>query len=249
MQEGIPPAIEFALYLAPFAIVIFIESNKKADKKLAIDTKKKKIDGIINSEQNNDNKLFFNPELTKECFSYNNENFAISINVLEKKLFIALDERHIYNFENIINVEIEIDGNSVASPSLGGAIAGGLLFGGAGAIVGSSAKTINKQIKDICLKIFIDDLNNPYHRLVFFTSETFIPSNHESISVPQKNINEWYARLLNIIDKNKSSSTTEPNTPSISIADEILKLSKLLKNGHISKEDYDNLKTSLINRQ
>ena len=66
-------------------------------------------------------------------------------------------EIKVFNIKDVNGFEVIIDGKNVAN--IGGAITGGILFGGIGAIVGSSA---NKQkINSINLLFKINDFNNP----------------------------------------------------------------------------------------
>jgi hypothetical protein len=63
----------------------------------------------------------------------------------------------VFNIKDVNGFELNIDGKNVAN--IGGAITGGLLFGGVGALVGSSA---NKQkITKIELMFKLNDFNNP----------------------------------------------------------------------------------------
>jgi len=74
------------------------------------------------------------------------------------------------DFKQIIRSEMLVDGNQVASRSLGGAIIGGALFGGVGAIVGSnvSSATVKKNVETVKLKLLLKDINEPAYELIFF---------------------------------------------------------------------------------
>lgn len=81
-------------------------------------------------------------------------------------------------FGEIISCELAIDGQSVYKKSalrtIGGAVAGGAIFGGAGAIVGglSSSYKENKNIKKVEIKIVSRNISNPSCRMTFFSSGT-----------------------------------------------------------------------------
>ena len=80
----------------------------------------------------------------------------------------------IYDYDDIVNFELLEDGNSVASGGLGRALVGGILFGGAGAVVGGV--TGRKKTKNYCeslkLKVTVDDINNPSVYINFINEKT-----------------------------------------------------------------------------
>lgn len=69
----------------------------------------------------------------------------------------------VLEFSQLVSFELLEDDSAVASGSVGAALAGGLLAGGAGAIAGSmaGAKTTKKVVEKMVVKIVIDDLKNP----------------------------------------------------------------------------------------
>ena len=72
----------------------------------------------------------------------------------------------------------------------------------------------------------------------FIKNEIAFPTHHIAVTKAQTKINEWYSRFLNIINKQTKTSK--------SLADKILRLSKLLKDGIISQEDFDTLKMKAL---
>lgn len=80
-----------------------------------------------------------------------------------KQMLIAtLFESHVIDYDEIISFELLEDNESVASGGVGRAIVGGILFGGAGAVVG--AVTANKK-KNYCnslgVKITVNNTDQP----------------------------------------------------------------------------------------
>ena len=240
---------ELLIYGLPCVIaagILFYQNQQKKEKT-------EKYRNILSDSENSSSKAVFDPSKSANTVSYHNEHCALSLNNDTKEILIAastgqygITQTYVYNFDNIVNVEIEIDGNSVASPSIGGAIIGGVLFGGAGAIIGSSNKTVNQKIKNIALKIYVDDLKNPYHRLLFYSNTTAVATNHPYVVQPQKEVNEWYSRFLNIIEKRKMVSMDNGKNSNHSVADEIAKLAALLKDGSISQDEFDAMKKKTL---
>ena len=87
---------------------------------------------------------------------------VIMLNV-EDKTWTAFPFAKIYKFKDLIDYEIIENGSTVSSKGIGRAIAGGLLFGGVGAIIGGvTAKSKTKNILNgLFLKIVINDFDNP----------------------------------------------------------------------------------------
>lgn len=77
------------------------------------------------------------------------------------------------NFDDIIESEVVIDDETVTKTArgsqIGGAVVGGVLLGGVGAIVGGlSGKTKSKdEVKNIDMKITVNNMKNPVHRINF----------------------------------------------------------------------------------
>ncbi|SDY30507.1 Ltp family lipoprotein [Eubacterium barkeri] len=80
----------------------------------------------------------------------------------------------IYHYDDIVSYELMEDGESVVSGGVGRAVAGGILFGGVGAIVGGV--TGKKKQKDFCralqIKVTVRDLNKPVVYIPFISGKT-----------------------------------------------------------------------------
>ncbi|MEG2786393.1 MAG: zinc ribbon domain-containing protein [Romboutsia sp.] len=121
----------------------------------------------------------------------------------------------IFKFEDIINYELLVDESSIASGGLGRAIAGGVLFGGAGAIVGgvTGKKRAKGVIESMKIKITVNDLQYPTVYIKLITATTKVDSwtyrkvekqAQECLSVLDLLVNK-FAR-----EQNQESSTKEP---------------------------------------
>ncbi|OJT57516.1 hypothetical protein BFP46_04345 [Bacillus licheniformis] len=81
-------------------------------------------------------------------------------------------------FNKIIEAEVTVDDNSVSKVSRGsqlaGAMVGGAVAGGIGAVIGglSSDKVETKRFRKIALKIKLDDFKSPIFKIDFLPSKT-----------------------------------------------------------------------------
>lgn len=89
---------------------------------------------------------------------------AFSIHIHERDKKIYFNNGKIFNFEDIIDCELLENNSTVTSTkSLGKAIAGGVLAGGVGAIIGgvTGKKVANGICNKLDIKITINDLKKP----------------------------------------------------------------------------------------
>lgn len=78
----------------------------------------------------------------------------------------------IHNYNEIINYELLEDGNSLYKGGLGSAIVGGALFGGVGAIVGSTIGAKKAYCSKLQIKITLNNINNPVEYVNLIESNT-----------------------------------------------------------------------------
>ena len=76
----------------------------------------------------------------------------ICVDEIKKKVaFIDGEKYRIYNYRDILSSEVLIDGNEVVKTSrtsqIGGALVGGILAGGVGAIIGGLSAEQTKEVK------------------------------------------------------------------------------------------------------
>jgi len=173
-----------------------------------------------------------------------------------------------YSYKDILQSEIIEDQNTITQTQrgsqIGGALIGGVLAGGAGAIIGGlSGKTkITSEVSTIELKISVNDLENPVYLINFmgaevgFNRDNPIPIKKKPIKKDTeryksaiKNADHWHSLVSVLIkqadeeDKKQGQVLSQTNG---SIADELMKLADLLKQGAISQEEYNTLKSRVV---
>lgn len=158
-----------------------------------------------------------------------------------------IQQNTIRPFSEIISFELLEDEESITEGGLGRAVAGGVLLGGVGAVVGGT--TGKKKTKSICTSLRIKiTLNSKYATMEYID---FLSSKTKHNSIIYKNAYNQAQEclsLLQLICNNQQQSTPSPQeaTP-VSDADEILKYKNLLDMGAITQEEYDAKKRQILN--
>lgn len=172
---------------------------------------------------------------------------SFSIDDINKKVCIKSSNGiKIIKFNNLLSVELLEDENiKISSGGLGRAVAGGVLFGGAGAIVGgvTGRKKTKSIVKSLKVKITIKDKINPVLYIVLSNSEL------KTSSLLYKGLLETAQKIIGalecIIDENNIKNSGSNN---LSKADELMKLKNLLDLGILTQEEFNNEKFKILNK-
>lgn len=165
-----------------------------------------------------------------------------------------------FDYKDILEAEVIIDGETVTKTSrssqIGGAILGGILAGGVGAVIGGlSGKTASKEkVKSIQLKVIVNDIKNPLQIIPFLNETNSIDRSNQKFINANKEVMHWHSLFKVIIDmadkEEKSNQVIQNNIndskPTLNTADEIRKLHDLLKEGIITQEEFDLQKKKII---
>lgn len=159
----------------------------------------------------------------------------------QMQLWIASSTNIVHNYKDINSFELLENNSSISKGGVGRALAGGVLFGGVGAIVGgiTAKRETNPVCQSLKLKIALNDINNPIIYLDFVKSQ--ILKNSEEYKRIIRAAHECMS-LLQIICNDVSSE--EKNA--VSTADEIARYKKLLDEDAITKEEYELKKKQLL---
>lgn len=150
----------------------------------------------------------------------------------------------VYNYKDIIEFELLEDGDSITKGGLGRAIAGGVLLGGVGAVVGgvTGKKKTKSIVNSLQIKITLNDINNPTIYIPLIHSKTKTSS---FIYKTSYKFAQEILSTLSVITEN-SEIDANVNNSSYSAADEILKFKKLLDNGIITNDEFNIKKKELL---
>lgn len=208
----------------------------------------------------NDRKLKNKEEHKNELIELQSKakNFISTSNV-EKYIYFNDDIQEIYipdfwtkptfiKYAEILDFELLEDGNSISSGGVGRAVAGGVLFGGAGAIIGgiTGKKKSTNIATSMQIKITTKDINNPVIFIKIFKGD------HKKGSLLynsfQKNAHKIISMLQIAVDKVNQNNTSLIQEPSKSKVDDLKDLKDLLDSGILTQEEFDSEKAKILNR-
>ena len=179
-------------------------------------------------------------------------------------VLVGPDDHEIFNYSDIIEVSYEENGSQLytksAGRTIGGAIVGGVLMGGAGAVVGglSGASKQNKEIKNMDIKILLRSTSRTSCVLHFKDVDRVLKTKEDAdrklYETYVKNANQAKDVLSVIIDNAKQASTpiAQPIAQPVvapassSVADELAKLAKLKADGILTDEEFQAQKSKLL---
>ena len=182
------------------------------------------------------------------------------------KVIVLVGPGHheIINYSDIIEVSYEENGSQLYTKStgrtIGGAIVGNFLMGGAGAVVGglSGASKQNKEIENMDIKILLRSTIRTSCVLHFKDVDRVLKTKEDAdrklYEKYVKNANQAKDVLSVIIDNAKqvSTPTAQPIAQPVvaptssSVADELAKLAKLKADGILTEEEFQAQKSKLL---
>lgn len=190
------------------------------------------------NDENNDNEFDINRAINADGLY---ADFTSKI-VMRK---LGFKQQKLYYFQDITGYTPNIEGHEVKKHhGVARAVTGGILFGGAGAIVG--AVTGGKQydvISNISITVFLSD-GSSFENTILSTETKPGSLTFQGAKVE---LDSWSNLLDRIINDNKSQDEIGSTNTSVSNADEIRKYKELLDDGIITQEEFDKKKLELLN--
>lgn len=211
-------------------------------------------------------------ELTVPAFQTNNyacnwcslgDKYSIMADSVKKELAIVTFSGYDIGlrkiaFNSIVSVEQVKNGSTIYQKSIlgtaGRALVGGVLAGGAGAIVGGSTakQTGSEKCTSLITKIQLKEINNPSCEIVWYKGAGMENiENGELYAAAQKSLDIIKAIIANneeeVRQQTSVSTTEETNTLTTNVADEISKLHKLMTDGIITNEEFEAHKKKILN--
>lgn len=132
------------------------------------------------------------------------EEEIITYHILENRV-----SEKTYQFNELLEIELLTDSQSIVSVSksgiIGGSLLGGAVFGNVGAVIGalSANKNISEKISKITMSFTFDNLDEPSYNLTL--NEFGIPQNmdSETVRIVMEEIDIWLKRFNVILKRNE----------------------------------------------
>lgn len=243
--------------IVAFIIWTLYSSKKDKDKKETEDyDKRKKFEELIKNIDG------FTPS---QKYVSKTLDSSIMIDEANKKVCLVhsdLTQKLVLNYKDILEAEIIEDGNTITKTSrssqLGGALIGGILAGGVGAIIGglSGEKSSEEEAVRVDLKVVINNTKEPIQIINFLLDDRIDPLTMKPFGINKKSqtfkdamkeVNHWHSLLSVVIRMaDAEDEKTSVPSPSSSVADELRKLSDLVKEGLLTEDEYKQQKENVL---
>lgn len=234
------------------------------------------IGGIVQSNKDKEEKQEREKKLEEAAKDYHvtakvvglNNRYQFIVDDLDKNIIYLKygSEKKIIPFSKIMGVELIENNTMISSKSLGrtigGALIGDLVAGGAGMIVGglSGDSKQKKKVSSVTVVVKLRNLSETSFKISCFdiaveskgqekeaktTDIVYGPMYKQGLEDAIK-ITELMNVIIDQIDNSKLDSQKEVNSMNSSIADELQKLAKLKEQGLISDEEFSTLKSKIL---
>ncbi|MFC3746613.1 hypothetical protein [Paenibacillus sp. GCM10012306] len=175
---------------------------------------------------------YFTPELSL-LLSYDENSKRIC--------FTSQFDNELYDFKQIIGSEIIIDEVIISSNML---------------LEGPFKERVSEEkVKNIQLKITVEDTLKPNYYVPFFKSSSAESKEEPVVKAALEQVAQWNSIISILMRQNELQSdvkqdkiTDKPETSNGSVADELLKMSELLKQDLITREEFDLQKAKLLSK-
>lgn len=150
-----------------------------------------------------------------------------------------LEIKH-YNYQDIVELKLIADENCIKNKSRIAPDEG---------INNDFLENSKNKIKKLELELIVDDLNSPVHKIIFYDATKKIRKTRADKEALEK-IKEWYELIMILLNKaeQKGDNSGINKEAKLSIADELLKYSQLLKEGLLTGEEFNQQKNKLLQK-
>lgn len=215
-------------------IIVFSAYYEGPDNIDLINEKEKKINESLG-------KIEFNQDIKYDYKNTNDRIYALFAIDSSKEMIAATESGDNIDpipFSKITGCEILED--SAVTGGIGRAVAGGILAGGVGAIVGATTK--KKEISSYKIIIYMSDINRPKIVLNLITSKMKIDSLYYKDAV--RFANDVNASVKSIISKNNEN--LNHSKVQVGCKEKLIDLKELKDSGLISSDEYEQKRSKII---
>lgn len=160
-------------------------------------------DAIEKKETDYYDSLNLNPTKEIHCTASNYDVYSVNLLHTEKELVIVnKTAKNVIRikYQDIIRCDVQQDNSTIMESSAGNALAGGILFGATGAIIGAASKSSRDVCSNLSIRIITNEILSPAVTI------PLIQSNVNRQSVTYRNLiqfaDEVYSTIVAIIHEN-----------------------------------------------
>ncbi|MDQ0885940.1 hypothetical protein QFZ81_001028 [Paenibacillus sp. V4I9] len=184
-----------------------------------------------------------------------NYNVVLALDESRNKLCIIDTSVRVFSANEILEVEAIEDDVQVMKTSRGsqaaGAIVGGVLLGGVGAIIGGLSgqrTTSSDKVKRVYIKLVVNDMERPFVTIDFLNDKLELSKTNVKAVKAIQDVNHWHSLISVLIKRGdeKVNQSSRKESFNGSAADELLKFSKLVELGLMTKEEFEKQKVKLL---
>lgn len=187
-----------------------------------------KFEGLKGYDEKKEIHIILDNESKKIVFCNMRQSFEGTRNTIQ-----------IVNTDDIIKCEILEDNSTIMEGGVGRALVGGVLAGGAGALVGSTTRKSSNITSSLKLRVITKDIKN--HLIVLEFINNNLNRDSERYKSVFETVQEMYSLLISVTTKKEA-------TESVTNAHQRLKdLKSMLDDNLITKEEYDEKKIEFLN--
>ena len=158
-------------------------------------------------------------------------------------------DNHIFRFEEIRSFDLMQDDSAVISGGVGAAVAGGLLLGGVGAIVGSNVgkRKQRKVVENLFLKINFKSLDFPCVIIPYIDKPVKVSSNDykKAFSAAQETVS-CLELIIDAVEHQGTNPALNAPTSTDNVAEQLMQFKQLLDAGVITEEEFAAKKAELL---
>lgn len=179
-------------------------------------------------------------------------SYSVVIDKANKNLYLSKGATYTrIPFSEVIGCEVRMDSEIVGG--VGRAVAGGLLFGGVGAIVG--AQTAKKHITDMSVAVIRENVERPQYVFKLIETETKTYSGDYTGAVEFSNtLSASIKAIMSITKKDEEKAKEEKQGPATTSAntadltDRLTRLNSAKAAGLITEEEYETKRKEIISQ-
>ena len=188
-------------------------------------------------------------EVTKQVTDYmdlDEVNSRVKFNVPSYSLLLGITlSARVYHYQDIIGFELIENNGAISKGGFGGAVAGGMLFGGAGAVAGSVlGKKQQSSCNNLAVRITVNDSTDPMVMIYLITQPTAV--NSVKYKTARNDADKMMTQLQYICSLNDTRKGAHNYETQVSVADELIKYKSLLDEGIITQAEFDKKKKELL---